>query len=144
MDADGDLVVDPHILVDDCLRNPQCVVMRKYHRRVWQPPARDIVAKFDDGEVAGVRRLAKVLSIPLNTVYSWMYAKEDGGAGGFIPLDHHRTILIAARELGIPLTPAELTGLTEFDEPKPARKSSRKQAKSLGAQGALTLMQAAE
>jgi hypothetical protein len=143
MDADKALVAGSQILIDGCLINLQSAAMRKYHRRVWQPPARDVVAKFSDGEVAGIRRLASILNVPLNTIYSWLYTKEDGGSGGFIPIDHHRTILTAARELGITLTPAELTGLQEFDEPKQVRKLSRKAAKPLGSQPELRL-QAAE
>lgn len=119
--------------------------MRTNRKRDWLPPARDIIAKFNADGVSGMRRLSGLLRISETRIYNWMYAKEDGGSGGFIPLDHHRTILTAARELGISLTPAELTGLQEFDEPQQARKPSRKAAAHSSAQRALNLpLQAAE
>lgn len=104
--------------------------MRTRHKRIWLPPARDVIVKFGIDDVSGVRRLSSRLGVSENRIYNWMYAKEDGGAGGFIPLDHHRAILQFARELGIPLTPAELTGLTEFDPPvnSPRRPNRRRLA----------------
>lgn len=94
--------------------------MRKYHKRAWLSPAREVIAKFGTQDATGVRQLAVLLSVSETRIYHWMYAKEDGGAGGFIPTEHHKPILQAARDLGIPLTPAELTGLTEFEEPRAA------------------------
>ena len=120
-------------------------VMRTTGKRDWLPPARDIIAKFGADDVSGVRRLSAMLKISETRIYNWMYAKGQGGSGGFIPLNHHRAILTAARELDVPLTPAELSGLQEFDEPKPVRKGTRKASASQSAQRALNLpLQAAE
>jgi hypothetical protein len=113
--------------------------MRTRHKQAWLPPARDVIAKFTSNDVAGLRRLSARLKVSENRIYHWMYSKEDRGTGGFIPLDHHRAILEFARELGIALTPGELTGLQEFDDPKPDRKPSRKSPRPSGAQSDLTL-----
>lgn len=99
------------------------VGMSKNSEQEWLPPARDIVAKFKTADITGIRRLADLLSISESSIYRWMYPKNrQGGAGGLIPIDHHRPILELARQLGIPLTPAELTGLTEFEPERPLRK----------------------
>jgi hypothetical protein len=103
--------------------------MSKHGAKDWLSPARDVVAKFDSEDVPGIRRLAGFLSVSETVVYRWMYTKDrQGGTGGMIPVKYHRSILELARQLGIPLTPSELTGLTEFDPPvnSPRRPNRRR------------------
>ena len=108
--------------------------MSKTCERDWLPPARDVVAKFSTENITGIRRLANLLSVSETSIYRWMYSKcRQGGAGGFIPIEHHRPILELARKLGIPLTPSELTGLTEFDPPQVYRRQPNKRSRSSGA-----------
>ncbi len=64
-------------------------------------PARSIIAKI------GIEKVAEVTGKHVSRVYRWMYPKERGGTGGFIPQADAQTLLQYSRENGIALSAAE-------------------------------------
>lgn len=70
-------------------------------------PARSVIAKI------GIEKVSEVTGKHVSRVYRWMYPKEKGGTGGFIPQADAQAILSFARENNIPLLPSE------FIEPAP-------------------------
>lgn len=71
-------------------------------------PARSVIAKI------GIEKVAEVTGKHISRVYRWMYPKDRGGTGGFIPQADAAAILSYARNNSIPLSAAE------FLEPSPA------------------------
>lgn len=70
-------------------------------------PARSVIAKI------GIDKVAEVTGKHVSRVYRWMYAKEKGGTGGFIPPEDAKTLLAWARGNGV------LLSASEFLEPAP-------------------------
>jgi hypothetical protein len=64
-------------------------------------PARSVIAKI------GVDKVAEITGKHVSRVYRWMYPKEKGGTGGFIPPADAQVILAYAVSEGVPLSPAE-------------------------------------
>lgn len=60
-------------------------------------PARSVIAKI------GVEKVCQITGKHISTVYRWMYPKDRGGCGGFIPTAEARGLLDFARENGIDL-----------------------------------------
>lgn len=55
----------------------------------------------------GHAAVAEILGINLSSVYRFTYPRERGGTGGLIPTRYQRTLLAAARERGLDLTPED-------------------------------------
>lgn len=64
-------------------------------------PARSVIAKI------GVDKVAEVTGKHVSRVYRWMYPRDRGGTGGFIPQTDAQAILKYARQNDIALSPAE-------------------------------------
>lgn len=64
-------------------------------------PARSIIERF------GIDKVAEITGKHVSSVHRWMYPKEKGGTGGFIPYPEVQMILQFARDNGIALSPAE-------------------------------------
>ena len=64
-------------------------------------PAKSVIAKI------GIEKVAEVTGKHVSRVYRWMYPKEKGGTGGFIPQADAQTLLGYARREGIALSPSE-------------------------------------
>jgi hypothetical protein len=71
-------------------------------------PASIIVDRF-----GGAAVVAQIVGVHRTRVYYWLRPKEQGGAGGRIPQNHHLKLLGAAAERGLPLTAGELIGVPE-------------------------------
>ncbi len=61
-------------------------------------PARSVIAKV------GIETVSQITGKHVSRVYRWMYSKERGGTGGFIPQTDAAVILRHARENDIELT----------------------------------------
>lgn len=61
-------------------------------------PAKSVIA------TVGIEKVAEVTGKHVSRVYRWMYPKERGGTGGFIPNTDAALILQYARENGIDLS----------------------------------------
>ncbi|MCB1476600.1 MAG: hypothetical protein H6883_07075 [Rhodobiaceae bacterium] len=72
-------------------------------------PAKSVIAKL-----GGVEAVANVTGKHVSRIYRWMYPKDRGGTGGFIPQSDYGALLSYARASGIELSPSE------FVEPLPA------------------------
>lgn len=66
------------------------------------------------GKFGGVGAVASVVGLNRSTVHRWTYPKEIGGTDGLVPAQHQQTLINAARERGINLTPNDF-----FLEPEP-------------------------
>lgn len=64
-------------------------------------PAKSVIAKI------GADKVAEVTGKHISRVYRWMYAKEKGGTGGFIPPEDAKSLLAWARDNNLPLSAAE-------------------------------------
>lgn len=64
-------------------------------------PAKSVIAKI------GIEKVAVVTGKHVSRVYRWMYPKERGGTGGFIPPEDAKSLLAWARENDVALSPAE-------------------------------------
>ena len=91
-------------------------------------PAYSVIRKFDRDGRRGSYVLAAKLGIGRPAVTKWALSKQKGGTGGYIPPHYYTKIMSIARDLGIPLTPSELTGLTEFDRPPGVRRQSSRRS----------------
>jgi hypothetical protein len=69
-------------------------------------PAATVIARF-----GGVRPLARILGIDPSLVSRWQQPRERRGQGGLIPARYQGPILLAARERGIELSPADMVQL---------------------------------
>ncbi|KAB0571251.1 MULTISPECIES: hypothetical protein [Brucella] len=72
-------------------------------------PARSIITKI------GADDVAQVCGVHVSRAYRWMYAKEKGGTGGLIPIEHIRPIIAAAASRGIHLSADDF--LPAYDAP---------------------------
>lgn len=61
-------------------------------------PARSVIAKI------GIDKVAAITGKHVSRVYRWMYSKERGGTGGFIPQSDASAILRHARDNNIELS----------------------------------------
>lgn len=86
-------------------------IIQPYRGTVRLDPARTVVERF-----GGIAETAEAVGIHYSGVSKWMKPVERGGRGGFIPRRHHLPLLAAARELGIPLTPADIIGVSTESE----------------------------
>jgi len=75
-------------------------------------PARSVIAKI------GIEKVAEVTGKHVSRVYRWMYTREKGGTGGFIPPEDAKALLAWARGNGISLS------ASEFLEPAPVEGAS--------------------
>lgn len=64
-------------------------------------PAKSVIAKI------GIEKVSDVTGKHVSRVYRWMYPKERGGTGGFIPQADAQLILQHARANSIPLSASE-------------------------------------
>lgn len=64
-------------------------------------PAKSVIAKI------GIEKVAEITGKHVSRVYRWMYPKEKGGTGGFIPQTDAQAILGYARLNGIALSASE-------------------------------------
>ncbi len=64
-------------------------------------PAKSVIAKI------GIEKVAEVTGKHVSRVYRWMYPKDRGGTGGFIPQADAQALLVYARQKDIALSPAE-------------------------------------
>jgi len=85
--------------------------IKPYRGTVRLEPARTIVQRF-----GGIRKTAKAAGVHYSRVSKWMKPAEVGGTGGLIPQKHHRRLLAAARECGVPLTPGDIMGVADESE----------------------------
>ena len=58
-------------------------------------------------KMGGHARVAQLRGIDESQVYRWTYPRSNGGTDGQVPTRHHRPLLEKARELGLPLEPAD-------------------------------------
>lgn len=70
-------------------------------------PAKSVIAKI------GIEKVAEVTGKHVSRVYRWMYPKERGGTGGFIPQADAPVLLAYARDKGIDLSPADFFPASE-------------------------------
>jgi hypothetical protein len=73
-------------------------------------PAKSIIAKI------GINKVSELTGKHVSRVYRWMYAKEAGGTGGFIPNADVAALLAYAKENGIDLTAADFFSVREAAE----------------------------
>jgi len=64
-------------------------------------PAKSVIAKI------GIEKVSEVTGKHVSRVYRWMYPKERGGTGGFIPPEDAKSLLAWARDNDVILSPAE-------------------------------------
>ncbi len=65
--------------------------------------SKNIIAKF-----GGCHVVAEICNVDVTRVYRWTYPKGNRrGTGGLIPSWHQHTLLAAAKERGIDLSPAD-------------------------------------
>lgn len=64
-------------------------------------PAKSVIAKI------GIEKVSEITGKHVSRVYRWMYAKERGGTGGFIPQVDAQAILQWARQNAVPLDPSD-------------------------------------
>ena len=64
----------------------------------------------------GFEAVAEMTSRSVTRVHRWTYPKERGGTGGLIPADIQQTLMVKARERGLPLTPADFFPPEEREE----------------------------
>lgn len=62
-------------------------------------PARKIITLL-----GGPNVVAKIAGVHRTRVSNWMRAKNAGGTGGIIPINHINKLIEAAGQLGIPLS----------------------------------------
>ena len=89
--------------------NPHTI--QPYRGTVRLDPARAVVERF-----GGIAETAEAAGIHYSGVSKWMKPVDQGGRGGFIPQKHHRRLLAAAKERGVPLTPADIMGVSPESE----------------------------
>jgi len=75
-------------------------------------PARSVIGKI------GIEKVAEITGKHVSRVYRWMYPKEKGGTGGFIPPEDAKALLAWARENGVAIS------ASEFLEPAPVEGAS--------------------
>lgn len=64
-------------------------------------PAKSVIARI------GIEKVAEITGKHVSRVYRWMYPKDRGGTGGFIPQEDARSLLAWARENDVALSPSE-------------------------------------
>lgn len=64
-------------------------------------PAKSVIAKI------GTEKVAEITGKHVSRVYRWMYPKDKGGTGGFIPSEDAKALLAWARKNDIALSPSE-------------------------------------
>lgn len=65
-------------------------------------PAQTIIAKC-----GGAKVVAGLLNVRPSTVHRWSYPKSRRGTGGLIPTQRQRPLILAARSIGVELTPED-------------------------------------
>jgi hypothetical protein len=65
-------------------------------------PANTIIRRF-----GGLKPVAKIVGVSPHSVMRWRYPRHKKGTGGAVPHWHQGKLLIAAKDLGIDLSPAE-------------------------------------
>lgn len=65
-------------------------------------PAKTVIAR-----VGGVDKAAAITGKHVSRIYRWMYGKERGGTGGFVPHEDAVKLLEAAASESLPLAPAD-------------------------------------
>lgn len=86
-------------------------IIQPYRGTVRLDPARTVVERF-----GGIAETAEAVGIHYSGVSKWMKPVAQGGRGGYIPQRHHRRLLEEARRLGVPLTPADIIGVSTESE----------------------------
>lgn len=66
-------------------------------------------------KLGGALAVAEIVGIDVSNVHRWTYPRNRGGGDGTIPSRHLKTLLAAARERNVLLTPADF-----FDEEEAA------------------------
>lgn len=68
-------------------------------------PAQHVIEKC-----GGPQAVAKMIGVNPSNVHRWTYPKARGGTDGLIPTQQQHALLVAARERGIDLQPADFFG----------------------------------
>ena len=55
-------------------------------------------------KLGGPRRVADMLAMSTQAIYTWTWPVEKGGTGGFIPTRRQIELMVAAKQRGIILT----------------------------------------
>lgn len=74
-------------------------------------PAERVIQAF-----GGNTETAQALGCNRSTIFRWTQPEEKGGTGGRVPSTRQSDILAKARELGLPLTAADLVDDRPSDE----------------------------
>lgn len=85
-------------------------------------PARSVIEKL-----GGIDVVAQTTGKHVSRIYRWMYSKERGGTGGFIPQSHIPDLLAYARDHGINLTANDFFATSPAPDPAetlPAREDA--------------------
>lgn len=75
-------------------------------------PAEIIIEKL-----GGHQAVAAMLGCDVSRVYRWTYPVERGGTGGNVPHKHQNALLIAARDKGIAIEPADFFLASSVETP---------------------------
>jgi hypothetical protein len=70
-------------------------------------PAKSIIAKI------GIDKVSELTGKHVSRVYRWMYSKERGGTGGFIPNADAPALLAYAKETGLDLKAEDFFAVRE-------------------------------
>ena len=75
-------------------------------------PASKIIEKC-----GGHHAVASMLGIHPSRVYRWTYPPERGGTGGIVPSKHQARLMIAARQMGVELSPNDFFNVDDLVSP---------------------------
>lgn len=73
-------------------------------------PAKSVIAKI------GIEKVSELTGKHVSRVYRWMYPKERGGTGGYIPNSDIPLLLAYAKANDIDVSPADFFAVSEAAE----------------------------